>query len=279
MDFDDGADDDDAFAAIDVDSVVRGARAARDASNETRATSRGSAGGKGAEGGRRREGWDAKENAGRDEDATPAARRDAMRAGANAREEGTGNQLTVTSMFAAAAGARARPTTVLGEVRERLARAPETTTTTTGIGREKKRKESAPAKRKHQGTLPKELMIRKCPDKARELEALMTNLAPDALGARDASGLTRCDSAGGPEGLPMDPEAIQTYVYPAQISRRDYQFDMARNALLTNSLVCLPTGLGKTLIAAVVMYNYYRWFPTGKIIFMAPTRPLVDQQM
>ena len=32
MDFDDGADDDDAFAAIDVDSVVRGARAARDAS-------------------------------------------------------------------------------------------------------------------------------------------------------------------------------------------------------------------------------------------------------
>ena len=279
MDFDDGADDDDAFAAIDVDSVVRGARAARDASNETRATSRGSAGEKGAEGGRRREGWDAKENAGRDEDATLAARRDAMRAGANAREEGTGNQLTVTSMFAAAAGARARPTTVLGEVRERLARAPETTTTTTGIGREKKRKESAPAKRKHQGTLPKELMIRKCPDKARELEALMTNLAPDALGARDASGLTRCDSAGGPEGLPMDPEAIQTYVYPAQISRRDYQFDMARNALLTNSLVCLPTGLGKTLIAAVVMYNYYRWFPTGKIIFMAPTRPLVDQQM
>ena len=23
----------------------------------------------------------------------------------------------------------------------------------------------------------------------------------------------------------------------------------------------------------------YRWFPTGKIIFVAPTRPLVDQQM
>lgn len=29
-----------------------------------------------------------------------------------------------------------------------------------------------------------------------------------------------------------------------------------------NTLVCLPTGLGKTLIAAVVMYNHYRWFPT-----------------
>jgi Fanconi anemia group M protein len=43
--------------------------------------------------------------------------------------------------------------------------------------------------------------------------------------------------------------------------------------------VSLPTGLGKTLIAAVVMYNYYRWFPEGKIVFLAPTRPLVSQQL
>jgi hypothetical protein len=27
------------------------------------------------------------------------------------------------------------------------------------------------------------------------------------------------------------------------------------------------------------MYNYYRWFPTGKIIFTAPTKPLVRQQV
>lgn len=38
-------------------------------------------------------------------------------------------------------------------------------------------------------------------------------------------------------------------------------------------------GLGKTFIAAVVMYNYYRWFPQGKIVFMAPTKPLVAQQI
>ena len=35
----------------------------------------------------------------------------------------------------------------------------------------------------------------------------------------------------------------------------------AQTALLTNTLVCLPTGLGKTLIAAVVMHNFARWFP------------------
>lgn len=44
-------------------------------------------------------------------------------------------------------------------------------------------------------------------------------------------------------------------------------------------MVCLPTGLGKTFIAAVVMFNFYRWFPQSKVIFMAPTRPLVTQQL
>jgi Fanconi anemia group M protein len=31
-------------------------------------------------------------------------------------------------------------------------------------------------------------------------------------------------------------------------------------------------------MAAVVMFNYYRWFPHGKVVFLAPTRPLVEQQ-
>eukprot|EP01046_Picozoa_sp_COSAG06_P080677 COSAG06_NODE_27927_length_584_cov_0.550515_1_plen_131_part_01 len=41
----------------------------------------------------------------------------------------------------------------------------------------------------------------------------------------------------------------------------------------------LPTGTGKTLIAAVVMYNFNRWFERGKIVFLAPTRPFVSQQI
>jgi ATP-dependent DNA helicase MPH1 len=69
--------------------------------------------------------------------------------------------------------------------------------------------------------------------------------------------------------------------------------------------VALPTGLGKTFVAGVVMLNckntfmpssvspfpakrrgkyshsypVYRWFPTGKIVFLAPTKPLVNQQI
>lgn len=47
---------------------------------------------------------------------------------------------------------------------------------------------------------------------------------------------------------------------------RDYQFDITQSALFSNTLVALPTGLGKTLIAAVVMYNYFRWFPQGNLL-------------
>ena len=60
---------------------------------------------------------------------------------------------------------------------------------------------------------------------------------------------------------------------------RQYQYAIVQAALLHNTLVCLPTGLGKTFIAAVVMYNFWRWFPRGRVVFMAPTRPLVAQQV
>ena len=50
------------------------------------------------------------------------------------------------------------------------------------------------------------------------------------------------------------------------IPLRDYQLNITRTALFSNTLVALPTGLGKTLIAAVVMYNYFRWFPEGRIM-------------
>jgi len=60
---------------------------------------------------------------------------------------------------------------------------------------------------------------------------------------------------------------------------RQYQQQISRTCLFHNTLVSLPTGLGKTLIAAVVMYNFHRWYPKGKIIFCAPTRPLVTQQI
>ncbi|KAJ3423846.1 fanconi anemia group m protein [Anaeramoeba flamelloides] len=79
----------------------------------------------------------------------------------------------------------------------------------------------------------------------------------------------------------IDEEKARTWIYPKndKFEMREYQLNISKTAIFHNTLVVLPTGLGKTFIAAVVMYNYYRWFPTGKIIFMAPTKPLVEQQL
>lgn len=77
----------------------------------------------------------------------------------------------------------------------------------------------------------------------------------------------------------VDAEAAQTWVYPVNFEKREYQYAIVREALFANTLVSLPTGLGKTFVAAVVMFNFYRWFPNGKILFIAPTRPLVAQQI
>ncbi|CAN0455317.1 unnamed protein product [Hapterophycus canaliculatus] len=59
--------------------------------------------------------------------------------------------------------------------------------------------------------------------------------------------------------VPIDAEAALTWIYPVNYPVRQYQLQIVTQALFNNTLVALPTGLGKTLIAAVVMYNYYRW--------------------
>lgn len=48
---------------------------------------------------------------------------------------------------------------------------------------------------------------------------------------------------------------------------------------MLNLIFELIPGLGKTFVAAVVMYNFWRWYPYGKIVFLAPTKPLVAQQI
>ncbi|CAK5280129.1 unnamed protein product [Mycena citricolor] len=69
------------------------------------------------------------------------------------------------------------------------------------------------------------------------------------------------------------------WIYPLNRPKRDYQYNIAKRCLFDNTIVALPTGLGKTFIAGVVMLNFYRWFPEGKVVFCAPTRPLVAQQI
>ncbi|XP_055571129.1 Fanconi anemia group M protein isoform X2 [Falco cherrug] len=121
---------------------------------------------------------------------------------------------------------------------------------------------------------------RKMEEAAEEEEAdddlLLAAAAAAAEGPSPAEG--SCAAAAGPaQGFCAALGSI--WIYPTNYPVRDYQVRMARAALLGNTLVCLPTGLGKTFVAAVVMYNFYRWFPGGKVLFLAPTKPLVAQQM
>ncbi|XP_056333126.1 Fanconi anemia group M protein [Danio aesculapii] len=88
-----------------------------------------------------------------------------------------------------------------------------------------------------------------------------------------------CEAERSVVDLGFDSSAGRVWIYPTNLPLREYQLRVCEAALLQNTLVCLPTGLGKTFIASVLMYNYYRWFPAGKIVFMAPTKPLVAQQI
>lgn len=77
----------------------------------------------------------------------------------------------------------------------------------------------------------------------------------------------------------FDEFAGRRWIYPNNMPIRGYQKAAVEMALFHNSMIVLPTGFGKTFIAAVVMYNFFNWYPQGRIIFVAPTRPLVAQQI
>jgi ATP-dependent DNA helicase MPH1 len=59
--------------------------------------------------------------------------------------------------------------------------------------------------------------------------------------------------------MKLKPDFLEAkhWVYPidTRYPKRDYQHNIVRNCLFNNTLVALPTGLGKTFIAGVVMLN------------------------
>lgn len=78
----------------------------------------------------------------------------------------------------------------------------------------------------------------------------------------------------------LNNDTLETWWYPTNLgTTRDYQFNIAQKGLFHNLLVALPTGLGKTFIAATVMLNWFRWTKDAQIVFVAPTKPLVSQQV
>lgn len=64
-----------------------------------------------------------------------------------------------------------------------------------------------------------------------------------------------------------------------KISPREYQKAIVETAINNNTLVVLPTGIGKTLIALMLSVDRIKKFPGKKILILAPTRPLVEQHL
>jgi len=60
------------------------------------------------------------------------------------------------------------------------------------------------------------------------------------------------------------------------LEERRYQLAIALHALEGNTMVVLPTGLGKTAVALIAAASRLKT-AGGKILMMAPTKPLVDQ--
>lgn len=63
-------------------------------------------------------------------------------------------------------------------------------------------------------------------------------------------------------------------IYP-----REYQSRIAERCIMDNTLVVLPTGLGKTVIALIAVASRLGKFESSKAMVLAPTKPLAMQHM
>ncbi|MBU4075456.1 MAG: DEAD/DEAH box helicase, partial [Euryarchaeota archaeon] len=65
-----------------------------------------------------------------------------------------------------------------------------------------------------------------------------------------------------------------TLLKPDTVEQRLYQLSLAGEALKRSTLIVLPTGLGKTVVALLVMVAR---LTKGKVMILSPTKPLVEQ--
>jgi len=66
------------------------------------------------------------------------------------------------------------------------------------------------------------------------------------------------------------------FIKPNSLELREYQINIAKSASDTSTLVVIPTGLGKTVIALFCIIKELNK-KNNKILFLAPTKPLVNQ--
>ncbi len=73
------------------------------------------------------------------------------------------------------------------------------------------------------------------------------------------------------------PYVSHPLIYPDTVEDRDYQRKIVEAASDKNTMVILPTALGKTVISALVAVNMLYNYRDKRVLVMAPTRPLCMQ--
>jgi len=68
-------------------------------------------------------------------------------------------------------------------------------------------------------------------------------------------------------------------IHPKTITKRLYQETIIGTAVRWNTLVILPTGVGKTIIAVLAAAYRLHKLPGSKCVLLAPTKPLVLQHL
>ncbi|MBW3583204.1 MAG: DEAD/DEAH box helicase [Euryarchaeota archaeon] len=96
------------------------------------------------------------------------------------------------------------------------------------------------------------------------------------------AGTTPTSTGPGPSAAAEAPEPEVEYVAhpwiaPGRVERRAFQVNLAVAASTHPSLVVLPTGMGKTVVALLVIADRLAQDPDAKVLILAPTKPLVDQ--
>jgi Fanconi anemia group M protein len=76
----------------------------------------------------------------------------------------------------------------------------------------------------------------------------------------------------------IDGAIVHPLIVEGAVNYRAFQLDIALRALEQSTLVVIPTGLGKTIIAALVAADVVN-HGVSKVVFLAPTKPLAQQHM
>ena len=66
------------------------------------------------------------------------------------------------------------------------------------------------------------------------------------------------------------------FINENSIEERKYQINIANSSIKKSTLIVLPTGLGKTIIALLIIADQLK-NKDNKILFLSPTKPLVNQ--